>query len=417
MAGYDINSINALGSDPMFLAALQAYNPNFMGAQQSQAAQTPQVVTTPQVTTTQTQALPQADYSKGSDSSTGMVLGLGAVAAGAATLIYAAKKGNGEGIIKGFKNIFNSTKGSVSDSLKSNRAMKEFRFKAKDGSQIFVKDGKVINIIEKGTSQEIKGAKEINKFLKDKGIKQADLLDFTKLKNVRFKEYSFTTQYGGKTVLVENGKIAKINGTVSSDVSKELGGEDAYNNFMKNIIEIVEKGGTPKSKKHAITNLNVKSYEWSQNGITGTALKNKKGDYYLGDTITASGTRKTLTETERNAYLENHKELNTTVQSLIEKGHAEGVNIERNFFYDTKGNQLFINQDGEIIGVKLKEAMKDSAGNIIKDSKGNEITLLKVRGNKTLLDSWLYNNPEAKEFAKKEFDSGLARDGSRFIAA
>ena len=61
--------------------------------------------------------------------------------------------------------------------------------------------------------------------------------------------------------------------------------------------------------------------------------------------------------------------------------------------------------------------MKDSAGNIIKDSKGNEITLLKVRGNKTLLDSWLYNNPEAKEFAKKEFDSGLARDGSRFIAA
>ena len=54
MAGYDINSINALGSDPMFLAALQAYNPNFMGAQQLQAAQTPQVVTTPQVTTTQT---------------------------------------------------------------------------------------------------------------------------------------------------------------------------------------------------------------------------------------------------------------------------------------------------------------------------------------------------------------------------
>ena len=41
MAGYDINSINALGSDPMFLAALQAYNPNFMGTQQVQATQTP----------------------------------------------------------------------------------------------------------------------------------------------------------------------------------------------------------------------------------------------------------------------------------------------------------------------------------------------------------------------------------------
>ena len=407
MAGYDINSINALGSDPMFLAALQAYNPNFMGAQQSQAAQTPQVVTTPQVTTTQTQALPKADYSEGSDSSTGMVLGLGAVAAGAATLIYAAKKGNGN-IIKGFKNIFNSTKGSVSDALKSNRAMKEFRFKAKDGSQIFVKDGKVVNIIEKGANQEIKGAKEINKFLSDKGINQADLLDLKKLKDVRFKEYSFTTKYAGKTILVENGKIAKINGTVSSDVAKELGGEDAYNNFMKNIVEIVEKGGTPKSSKHHVGSLNVKSYEWSQNGITGTAIRNKKGGYRLGDTITASGTHKKLTETERNAYLENHKELNTTVQNLIEKGHAENVNIARNILFDPKGNKLYINKKGDIIGVELKEAIKDSAG--------NDVKVLKDGKDRTLLDSWLYNNPEAKEFAKKEFDSGLARDGSPFIA-
>lgn len=406
--GYGINGINALGSDPMFLAALQAYNPNFMGAQQLQAAQAPQTVTTPQVTTTQTQALPQADYSEGSDSNTGMVAGLGAVAAGAATLIYAAKKGNGEGIIKGFKNIFNSTKGSVSESLKTNRAIKEFRFKAKDGSQILVKDGKVANILEKGTNEEIKGTKEINKFLKDKGIKQADLLDFTKLKDVRFKEYSFTTQYGGKTILVENGKIAKINGTVSSDVAKELGGEDAYNKFMKNVIEMVEKGGTPKSKKHAITNLNVKSYEWSQNGITGTALKNKKGGYRLDDTITVSGTRKALTETERNAYLETHKELNTTIQSLIEKGHAENVNIARNILFDPKGNKLYLNKKGEIIGVELKEAIKDSAG--------KDIKVLKDGKDRTLLDSWLYKNAESKEFAKKEFDSGLARDGATFIA-
>ena len=406
MAGYDINSINALGSDPMFLAALQAYNPNFMGTQQVQATQTPQTVTTPQVATTQTQALPKADYSEGSDSSTGLVLGLGAVAAGAATLIYAAKKGNGEGFIKGFKNIFNSTKGSISESLKSNRAMKEFRLKTKDGSQIFIKDGKVVNIIQPATKTEIKGAKEINKLLNDKGIKQADLLDYKKLKNLRFKEYSFTTQYNKRTVLVENGKIAKIDGTVSSDIAKALGGEDAYNNFMKNIIEIVEKGGTPKSKKHAITDLNVKSYEWSQDGITGTALKNKKGGYRLGDTITASGARKELTETERNAYLETHKELNTTVQSLIEKGHAEGVNVARNISFDPKGNKLYINKKGDIIGVELKEAIKDSAG--------NDVKVLKDGKDRTLLDSWLYNNPEAKEFAKKEFDSGLARDGATF---
>ena len=404
--GYGIDSINALGSDPMFLAALQAYNPNFMGTQQVQATQIPQTVTTPQVATTQTQALPKADYSEGSDSSTGMVLGLGAVAAGAATLIYAAKKGNSEGIIKGFKNIFNSTKGSVSESLKANRAMKEFRFKAKDGSQIFVKDGKVVNIIEKGANQEIKGAKEINKFLSDKGINQADLLDLKKLKDVRFKEYSFETTYNGRIILVENGKIAKIQGVEPKDVVTELGGQDKYDNFMKNIVEIVEKGGTPK--RHAPTTIDVKSYEWSQDGITGTALKNKKGGYRLGDTITASGTRKTLTETERNAYLENHKELNTTVQSLIEKGHAENVNIARNILFDPKGNKLYINKKGDIIGVELKDAIKDSAG--------NDVKVLKDGKDRTLLDSWLYNNAEAKEFAKKEFDSGLARDGSTFIA-
>lgn len=148
MAGYDINSINALGSDPMFLAALQAYNPNFMGAQQSQAAQTPQVVTTPQVTTTQTQALPKADYSEGSDSSTGMVLGLGAVAAGAATLIYAAKRGNGEGIIKGFKNIFKSKDAvkeaaeAVTGGAKKTAPLENIRVMMKGGKPVYYIPGK-----------------------------------------------------------------------------------------------------------------------------------------------------------------------------------------------------------------------------------------------------------------------------------
>lgn len=116
MAGYDINSINALGSDPMFLAALNAYNPNFMRTQQ--ASQMQQVATNPQVASTtpqqaaltQTTELPKADYSQEADSNTGLVAGLTVTALGAASLIYAAKKGNGEGFIKGFKNIFKGTK-------------------------------------------------------------------------------------------------------------------------------------------------------------------------------------------------------------------------------------------------------------------------------------------------------------------
>ena len=146
--GYDINSINALGSDPMFLAALQAYNPNFMGTQQVQATQIPQTVTTPQVATTQTQALPKADYSEGSDSSTGMVLGLGAVAAGAATLIYAAKKGNGEGFIKGFKNIFKSKDAvkevaeAVTGGAKKTAPLENIRVMMKGGKPVYYIPGK-----------------------------------------------------------------------------------------------------------------------------------------------------------------------------------------------------------------------------------------------------------------------------------
>lgn len=146
--GYGINSINALGSDPMFLAALQAYNPNFMGTQQVQATQIPQTVTTPQVATTQTQALPKADYSEGSDSSTGMVLGLGAVAAGAATLIYAAKKGNGEGFIKGFKNIFKSKDAvkevaeAVTGGAKKTAPLENIRVMMKGGNPVYYIPGK-----------------------------------------------------------------------------------------------------------------------------------------------------------------------------------------------------------------------------------------------------------------------------------
>lgn len=416
--GYGIDSINAFGSDPMFWAALQAYNPNFRGTQQV-AATDALYVQKPEVTQSlpaqQVRAL-QADYTEEDSNALAWIGGGVGASALLGGLDIAFCKGKH---LKKIGNVFKGKAEKAADALKSNRAMKEFRFKAKDGSQIFVKDGKVVNIIQPATKTEIKGAKEINKLLKDKGINQADLLlsditniDVNKLKDagikLKFKEYSFTTQYGGKTILVENGKIAKINGTVSSDVAKELGGEDAYNNFMKNIIEIVEKGGTPKNKKHAITDLNVKSYEWSQNRITGTALKNKKGDYYLGNTITDSGVCKPLTDTERNAYLETHKELNTTVQSLIEKGHAEGVNVARNISFDPKGNKLYINKKGDIIGVELKDAIKDSAG--------NDVKVLKDGKDRTLLDSWLYNNPEAKEFAKKEFDSGLARDGSTFIA-
>ena len=402
--GYGIDSINALGSDPMFVAALQAYNPNFRGTQQVAATDAP-YVQKPEVTQSQpaqqVRAL-QADYTEEDSNALAWIGGAVGASALVGGLDIAFCKGKH---LKKIGNFFKGKAEKAADALKSNRAMKEFRFKAKDGSQIFVKDGKVVNIIEKVANKEIKDAKEIQKILTEKGINQADLLNYKKLKDVVFKEYSFETTYNGRTILVENGKITKINNVTSSDVIKDIGGQNKYDNFMKNIVEIVEKGQTPKSR-NKINKLDIKSYEWSQDGITGTVIKGEKGKYRLGDSVTQKGELKTLSETERNAYLENHKELNTTVQSLIEKGHAEGVNVARNISFDPKGNKLYINKKGDIIGVELKDAIKDSAG--------NDVKVLKDGKDRTLLDSWLYNNPEAKEFAKKEFDSGLARDGATF---
>lgn len=209
MAGYDINSINALGSDPMFLAALQAYNPNFMGTQQVQATQIPQTVTTPQVATTQTQALPKADYSEGSDSSTGMVLGLGAVAAGAATLIYAAKKGNGEGIIKGFKNIF-----------KSNNAVKEAAEAVTGGAKktaplekirVMMKGGKPVYYIP-GKTTTTKNATEIQNLINnDSELKKLTGLRFrtgeTNINSGTFRIKSGSQEY---SITFDGKKVTKI---------------------------------------------------------------------------------------------------------------------------------------------------------------------------------------------------------------
>ncbi len=218
--GYGINSINALGSDPMFLAALQAYNPNFMGTQQVQATQTPQTVTTPQVATTQTQALPKADYSEGSDSSTGMVLGLGAVAAGAATLIYAAKKGDGN-IINGFKKIFKSkdvvkeAADAVTGGAKKTAPLKNIRVMMKGGKAVYYIPGKTTTT---------KNATEIQNLINnDSELKNLTGLRFrtgeTNINSGTFRiksgsqEYSIT--FDGKKVT----KIEQLNGKGKGNIT------------------------------------------------------------------------------------------------------------------------------------------------------------------------------------------------------
>lgn len=86
-----IQAMNAGNVDPYLLATLQTYNPNFKGSQYVTEADATRVAQVPQLpaTTTGTSVanLPQADYSEAPDSSTGAVLGLGAIAIGASALI------------------------------------------------------------------------------------------------------------------------------------------------------------------------------------------------------------------------------------------------------------------------------------------------------------------------------------------
>jgi len=125
--GYGISGIGNYASDPYFNYAYGSYNPNFMAAMSASAQQAAAAQTTAQTGASsasgsaQTVTNPTSDVSfQGSDkekssssgNGTGLLVG-GGVVAGAATLLYAAKKGNGAGIKAGFKKIWNSIKEKV----------------------------------------------------------------------------------------------------------------------------------------------------------------------------------------------------------------------------------------------------------------------------------------------------------------
>lgn len=121
--GYSVNGIgNNYANDPAFLYALNSYNPNFMGAQQSQYnqyLQAAQQAAAAQDTTTTTPPAVDPTFKGGSygsaRSSDGPGVGTAlAVAGGAAALIYATCRGKGNPI-KGGKEIYQSIKKAFSD--------------------------------------------------------------------------------------------------------------------------------------------------------------------------------------------------------------------------------------------------------------------------------------------------------------
>ena len=394
--GYGIDGI---GNDPYFM---YAYNsPNFMANYQTQAAQAAaanqaaQAGQTNTVSQSEVVTTPYTNTKK--DSNAGTVAGVLAVAGGAAALIYAAKRGNGKGIREGFKNIWKGIAGKADDVLKPTRAMKEFNFVAKDGSKVYVKDGKITGVAIKGESTVLKTNAEVSKYLRDNKITIPNYLNGTKLSDgVKLTRY--TIEHNGNKFVVENGKIIEAVNPNGKKVSK-----DKLDDFMEKLkgkktledrIASIESG-----KNKQINKLEDVRYTYEKDGLIYSGWTDK-GTERL--TIPGKLNNK-ATEAEWKAWLNKNSEVDTQVKTLIEKGRVDGVSVKDFSYKDNNGNILFVNEKGEITSIQLKKKPKNGAQTL--------------KPGTTEYDAWLYDNKEVKEAVKKEFESGLAPDGATFMAA
>ena len=366
--GYGIDSINALGSDPMFLAALQAYNPNFRGTQQVQAGQTPQIVTTPQVATTQTQALPKADYSEGSDSSTGMVLGLGAVAAGAATLIYAAKKGNGN-IIKGFKNIFKSkdvvkeAAEAVTGGAKKTAPLENIRVMMKGGKPVYYIPGKTTTATTQADIQKLlQGNTKLERQLKSLRLATGE---------TSITAGTFTLKDGGNvnTIIFKGDKIEDIinssgksikdkfleNGKIKSDLT-----EVSDNAFARRIEEYIEKIKQGDADIVRGKDTNLRDFTYTTQIGDSTAEVFRQG-------ITKGGNA----EIKKMTTLKEFKSSDDEVLAYVRTARENGNNIDSIIGKD------FLSKGKVPDGYKVHEFTLSDHGNVIKivDGKVEGITI------------------------------------------
>ena len=367
--GYGINSINALGSDPMFLAALQAYNPNFMGTQQVQATQTPQTVTTPQVATTQTQALPKADYSEGSDSNTGMVLGLGAVAAGAATLIYAAKKGNGEGIIKGFKNIFKSKDAvkeaaeAVTGGAKKTAPLENIRVMMKGGKPVYYIPGKTTTATTQADIQKLlQGNTKLERQLKSLRLATGET-------NITAGTFTLKDDGNVNTIIFKGDKIEDIinssgksikdkfleNGKIKSDLT-----EVSDNAFARRIEEYIEKIKQGDADIVRGKDTNLRDFTYTTQIGDSTAEVFRQG-------ITKGGNA----EIKKMTTLKEFKSSDDEVLAYVRTARENGNNIDSIIGKD------FLSKGKVPDGYKVHEFTLSDHGNVIKivDGKVEGITI------------------------------------------
>ena len=242
--GLGINGINSYANDPYFAYALNAYNPNFQGVQQTVSQ--PQVTTPAVDTSASTANLPQADYSE-KNSNAGTVAGVIGTLATAGTLIYAYRKGKGTGegltrLKNGFKKMFVT------------------------GIKVVMKNGKPVYYIP-GKTETITDLNQINGLMNNKEIR--------KLAGLRFKSGESTISSGTFNITDKN-----IKNTIQFDGDKIVkitneNGQDITSQFIKD-GKIIE-------------NLNSDQYNFVES-IKARIAKIKQGDI---DTIFGKDTNLT----------------------------------------------------------------------------------------------------------------------------
>ena len=340
--GYGINSIG-YANDPYFMYALNSYNPNFMAAQQTQTTQTQTQAQNTQATNPSfqggTQNLPKADYSEKSNA--GTIIGGVTIAAGAAALIYAGRKGKLDGLKKflgfGKEVAENATSGSTVKNIlkKLGKEAQEYTIQ-KNGMSFVMKDGKPIKIITQDKKVINDATKVADWLSKNTAVKDAVEKLSIRGKLPKGVKLSYTKEITDGTkvykLTVENGKVVKA----------------ASKNSKGNFVDVAEEQFESFVKNHA---KQVKEAETLSRTFSGQKIKllNKKGvlcessagnlkvDVRNGEVLSATFNGRSLKPEEIKAL---QKDLKTQITNIGKEDASKYGLKDYEYVYRHKGGQV-----------------------------------------------------------------------------
>lgn len=344
---YGISGIGNYAGDPAFWNVYNQYNPNFMGVQQPQYAQYAQAAqqqaAAQQDTTTTANTDPtfkggEIGSAKADEISTGKIIGGAmAVAGSAATLIYASKKGNGKGVVQGFKNIWKELKGKVASNAGEKEKVTESISKLlaegkgklqtcqiKNGTDVIELAGDKVKQIVTKTEQKVKNVAGVSV---PAGITHTS-------KNVTLNSIERAVSHGGKNYKV----ILDKEGNVIETLVKNKKGEFVKAGDVKDLEKITEKAQTYTAD---LTNvkLTLPDRHGVPTDVTRTYNVSVRNGNVVDATYTVGGTTKHLTE-EQCKLLQEAKNADIEKFGRVKKGY--GIKPEECIYEYTGTNRRYL---------------------------------------------------------------------------